>query len=1049
MSPYRKPISVGKAAKLLGVSIDTLHNWEIAGKIRPIRTEGGHRRYLYSELKRVYDSRTPAVPDTISYPSYNTYDSRLMALAFTALIASLLTTQIFNGGTGLLSFLYPAFDKDKILDRSPTRSDSVVTEKLNVQESFTDVLSAVGGYYAGDVTIDGNFYTTGSLTSDSYISADSLIISGNKIINSSGKIPGITSQYFSSLDGSSIQNVNAHHLNGIASGDFLRSDESDTAEGAINFTASPSSSDVSGGPIYINPSSTTSDYTLFGAAVGGNSKFRIDAEGDVSLSGNITATGSVGVGTHSPLEKLHISGGNVLIGARPDASGSWSKISQPVAGTVASGGTAEIETVRSSVVYNGSLYVGTQEQNAAEVYRYDGGTTWTRVVAGAGNVDSGGMTGIDSINKMIVYNGKLYIGTNNTNNAELYVYEGGTDWTRVNTTSGQFVSGGTTSINEIESMAVHKGLLYFGTTESNSAEVYRYDGNTFSKVSATTAGTVDSGGTTSIDSIATLYSYDGNLYLGTTESGSAEVYRYESGTDWTKVSQGTAGTIGEAGGANTAIDGVRNMVVYNGSLYIGTQKSGDAEIYRYNGGTSWTALGTGTPGQFETGGEQFDKIHSLTVYKGQMYIGTDDMDDAVIFRYDGGNTWTRITNAEDGTIISGDTSAITEIRTMVVYNDTLIAGTAKSNAAEVYLYTANEGTSYALKFAANSDHVSAQSGFDNYGAITFLAEQQSSSAPGVNQTGQFLFSHGITTATGAYDIAEDFPTRETDLQPGEIIAIDPNESGFVKRATLNDENLVLGIYSTNPALRLSQKESSGADMIPVALAGRVSVKVDVTSSPIYPGDRLSLSATPGLAIKAIDGNTIIGQALETWDCSKVDGPECKETVMVMVEKGSQSFSASTASLPSTDLTAVGDVNLGDTVITGTLNVGALAFDPFSNSIDAIGKLKIQPLALDDIEFLGGKVVFDTKGNVQVSGTLTANKLVLPSSSGTGTIPADSSEYYVNYQQVGSNSVINVSFHNDYAPALRYWTEVEQGKGFKLRFDSPVSGNVNFSWSSIN
>jgi putative resolvase len=43
-------ISIQEASKLLGVTPKTLRLWERAGKIKSIRTEGGHRRYIIAEL---------------------------------------------------------------------------------------------------------------------------------------------------------------------------------------------------------------------------------------------------------------------------------------------------------------------------------------------------------------------------------------------------------------------------------------------------------------------------------------------------------------------------------------------------------------------------------------------------------------------------------------------------------------------------------------------------------------------------------------------------------------------------------------------------------------------------------------------------------------------------------------------------------------------------------------------------------------------------------------------------------------------------------------
>ncbi len=45
-------IRIGKAAQMLGVSIQTLRNWEKAGKLLPQRSPGGQRYYLSQDLER-------------------------------------------------------------------------------------------------------------------------------------------------------------------------------------------------------------------------------------------------------------------------------------------------------------------------------------------------------------------------------------------------------------------------------------------------------------------------------------------------------------------------------------------------------------------------------------------------------------------------------------------------------------------------------------------------------------------------------------------------------------------------------------------------------------------------------------------------------------------------------------------------------------------------------------------------------------------------------------------------------------------------------------
>jgi excisionase family DNA binding protein len=46
-------ISPKRAAKMLGVSTDSLRNWELAGKLKCVKTLGGHRRFKLEEVKKL------------------------------------------------------------------------------------------------------------------------------------------------------------------------------------------------------------------------------------------------------------------------------------------------------------------------------------------------------------------------------------------------------------------------------------------------------------------------------------------------------------------------------------------------------------------------------------------------------------------------------------------------------------------------------------------------------------------------------------------------------------------------------------------------------------------------------------------------------------------------------------------------------------------------------------------------------------------------------------------------------------------------------------
>ena len=92
--------------------------------------------------------------------------------------------------------------------------------------------------------------------------------------------------------------------------------------------------------------------------------------------------------------------------------------------------------------------------------------------------------------------------------------------------------------------------------------------------------------------------------------------------------------------------------------------------------------------------------------------------------------------------------------------------------------------------------------------------------------------------SGSYDIAEDYPTRDDTLEPGDLVSIDEYERTFVRKSEgLGDKNII-GIFSSDPGLRLSQvgKILDGGRAVPIALAGRVPVKVSGEGGSIKPGD---------------------------------------------------------------------------------------------------------------------------------------------------------------------------------------------------------------------
>jgi len=127
-----------------------------------------------------------------------------------------------------------------------------------------------------------------------------------------------------------------------------------------------------------------------------------------------------------------------------------------------------------------------------------------------------------------------------------------------------------------------------------------------------------------------------------------------------------------------------------------------------------------------------------------------------------------------------------------------------------------------------------------------------------------------TTSVGteeAADIAEWFKIdpncsiQNNCPEGGDLVAV--NENGFIERSSKPYQQTLIGIISSNPKEILG--EGNENDSRPVALIGTVPVKVSTKNGEIKPGDYLTSSDIPGVAMKANGFGRVIGMALEPYN----------------------------------------------------------------------------------------------------------------------------------------------------------------------------------------
>ncbi|MEK9185863.1 MAG: hypothetical protein AAB863_03750, partial [Patescibacteria group bacterium] len=152
------------------------------------------------------------------------------------------------------------------------------------------------------------------------------------------------------------------------------------------------------------------------------------------------------------------------------------------------------------------------------------------------------------------------------------------------------------------------------------------------------------------------------------------------------------------------------------------------------------------------------------------------------------------------------------------------------------------------------------------------------------------------------DIAELYPSNEI-LLAGEIVSLSLINPLYIKKAETGED--LMGVISTSPAIVMegsSVKHMGGVytpqnGKYPVALAGRVPVKVNLEDGDIAIGDRIGLSSVAGVGSRAVASGAVIGVALQPFTAASTGN-----TILVLV--GNEKY------IPDSMFTIDGNGNVG-------------------------------------------------------------------------------------------------------------------------------------------
>jgi len=317
-----------------------------------------------------------------------------------------------------------------------------------------------------------------------------------------------------------------------------------------------------------------------------------------------------------------------------------------------------------------------------------------------------------------------------------------------------------------------------------------------------------------------------------------------------------------------------------------------------------------------------------------------------------------------------------------------------------------------------------------------------------------------------FDVAEEYLVTDQSIEAGEVVSFSASsqasagsENAVATPTTANSSDAkllieksqggydsgLIGVVSTEPGLYLSNWERGEEEKKktrPVALVGRVPVKVSSENGAIKRGDLLTSSEKyPGYAMKATRGGYVVGRSMEDF----------------ALEKGVVSMYVDLGFVPDEYYEGKGELGVE------LESAGAGDEELLQEKVYLDGMLSIvgkrAKFNVESLVVAGGMTV---EGDLEVVGKLTASNLRVkgittdkievasdsePGLTGKFELPADKSELFVELPTIKDGDVVLLSVASDSAVRV---ASIESGKGFSVKvLNNQTGGSVKGSYLLIS
>tara|TARA_B100000508_G_scaffold122694_1_gene104949 strand:+ start:4023 stop:9425 length:5403 start_codon:yes stop_codon:yes gene_type:complete len=178
--------------------------------------------------------------------------------------------------------------------------------------------------------------------------------------------------------------------------------------------------------------------------------------------------------------------------------------------------------------------------------------------------------------------------------------------------------------------------------------------------------------------------------------------------------------------------------------------------------------------------------------------------------------------------------------------------------------------------------------FDETGRYLYLLDQstdkitQYDMGASIGNLGTSFASITLDPEDTGADLAEYYPTADRNIGAGDIVSFIDNDTFELTYATSGSSYALAGVISTNPGITLADG-TEGGRKAPLALTGRVPVKVSNENGIVMPGDRITPSSVPGVGMKAGLFDESVGVAITGMDIENLDPDRPMQQIILFVD----------------------------------------------------------------------------------------------------------------------------------------------------------------------